>query len=174
MTLLAASNVGIALIAAAASLIGTIVGGLVTGGVALKAEEKRQTFAREMDAVRRDEEQEGDRRKERAAARLVHVELIKCRAGITTTLNNRERAPDPLIVLPEAAREAHSEHLALRLPSDVWGSLQIAYSAIEAIRHRFSDLGTWPDDQTLKEYADDIEDAEQRVAPYATAEIASR
>jgi hypothetical protein len=65
-----ASDLQVALVGALAAVLGAAVGGVVTRVVALRAEDKRQTFARETEDQRRNDEAAKEAALARGAARL--------------------------------------------------------------------------------------------------------
>ena len=70
---LAASDSRIALISGVAAVLGALVGGAVTGFVALRAKDKRQTFSRELEQQRRADDQDKERAAVRAASRVMRT-----------------------------------------------------------------------------------------------------
>lgn len=154
--MLATSDVGVALIAAGASILGAVVGGAVTGGVALKAEEKPQDFAREMDEVRQAEQREFQRRTQMAAARLVQKELIDCGGAMTTMARNpkADAAPGAALILPVTAWEAQSQYLALSVADrgvvEIAGSLRKHRPRSQAV-FRYRKVGERKDAQAERQ-----------------------
>lgn len=116
-------------IAAGAAVLGSLVGGAVTGFVTLRAESKRQAHALRLEADRRREKSAAERRAGLVAARVIVAELMAISARLDTD------GPVPVMGdLPSAAWNAHREQLAYVTPTIAWLNVATAYSEVEVAR----------------------------------------
>jgi len=142
-----------AVVTGGAGLLGALVGGAVTAFVTLRAEDKRQEFARKEAEAKAADELQRERRAEQAAGRLVLEEVTRCGAALRAAVNTKATLPtDARPLLPMDAWATESKHLAGALPWELWRSVGSAYSIIHLVRIQVTDTG-WPPSAQLGEMA---------------------
>jgi hypothetical protein len=155
-----------AVVTGGAALLGAIAGGAVTGYVTLRAEEKRQGFARKVEKRKAAAEAERERRAEQAAARLVLRELWTCNSALSAAVKGTRagRVPDPRLWLPTEAWASEGKHLAGALPSDTWAAVAHAHLGIHSVRSHVVTTEKWPDASWMRDVATEVEEAAVQLA----------
>ncbi len=82
-------DVRVALVGIGAALVGSLVGGTLTGWVSLASENKRQAFASEQEERRRSREDDQRQKDVRGAARLLDGRYRQARISLATAANER-------------------------------------------------------------------------------------
>lgn len=113
------SDLELALLVAAASLIGAAVGGVISGATTVWIESRRAT---------REGEREDDAA--RAVARVLYQELFRAEWTLNTCLLNHCWWPEHVTLTPRLD-EASRLGLASRLPADHWYMVLMGTSALE-------------------------------------------
>jgi len=106
------------------SLIGVVLGGIITGGTQMFLERRRE------------------RRAVRRAKRLVGGELLHASMILRSLSDSKiwPSSPDATSVLPTSAWQEHRAHLADVLDEDLWNQLVTTYSRLEIVRVLAKDL----------------------------------
>jgi hypothetical protein len=159
-----------AVVTGGAALLGAIAGGAITGLVTLRAEEKRQKFARGLEKRKAAAEAQSERRAEQAAARLVLRELETCRAAISAAAGEVPgRPPDARLWLPAEAWASEGKHLAGTLPWELWSVVARAYLGIHAVRSHVITSEDWPESEWAREVASEVEAASDQLSAHVGA-----
>jgi hypothetical protein len=123
--IVAASTLTVTLVSAGAGIAGAVLGGTVAGIVSLRAEDKRQRFAREEDETRRQREDRQERLLAVGAARAWRMRLL--RIGITYSRSVRLEQwwdVDTELLPPPPLED--QKRVASALDSRSWGRVQMA------------------------------------------------
>lgn len=171
MTVLAVSDLALALITAGAAILGAIAGGAVTGFVSLRAEDKRQAFARQMEDRRAAQERDRQYRAEQASGRLILEELVRCSGALSASVGKTGGLPDAELVLPMDAWEAESKALAGTAPFELWWEhLMAAYNEVDGVRKQYRSTGLWPGAERLRAAHQAVEDAAELLTAYMASQ----
>jgi hypothetical protein len=129
------SDARIALIGAVAAAFGTIVGGLITGLVTLRAEGKRQAFSRSLERERRDEERAREGALVRGAARVWRARIFQALLLYNAILDTR-RWMRPEVEITPPPPTAEQGMVASAMTADEWWYVQRFESILGSIRAR--------------------------------------
>ncbi len=131
---LAASDARIALISGVAAVLGALVGGAVTGFVALRAEDKRQTFSRELEQQRRADDQDKERAAVRGASRVMRTYLLNGRTLAAVTIARREWWREGFADFAPRPGLEEERLVASRMSPNGWGLVSVAFLSIANLR----------------------------------------
>jgi hypothetical protein len=159
---IAISDVAITLIVAGAAALGAAIGGGITGWVTLRAEGKRQAFARELEQNRADRETAERVAELRIALRLVANDLAVTAARLQTGMKIGFLRPAEM---PTSAWRAHRGALAKVLSTDAWLALSSAYATVGYVAEELQRQGVIRNPE-LERYLNDIQVAQDHLLPY--------
>jgi hypothetical protein len=147
----APSDLRVVLIGAGAAVLGAVVGGLLTGWVSLRAEDKRQNFQRELDAASAQRDAEHERLVIRGLARATRTQLLLAVMMIRASARTGAWWPVHQEIEIRVEHEDRKQ-LASHLAAEAWTEIETAEAmfanlvARRGTRQRYRDhtFGTGP------------------------------
>jgi hypothetical protein len=131
----AASDLSVAIVGASAGVVGAVLGSAVTGWVAVRAEDRRQRFAREQESERTRRDDERERIVTLGAARLWRMRLLRIKFHLHTGIRRRRWWPITY-ELPEIPPLDDQKRIASLVDAQSWTKIQRGEFALDSLMAR--------------------------------------